>query len=55
VLNFDLAGMYTILTLIVNINEIHAKMNAIAKLVVILAQCVYTKFAQRIFKHSDIQ
>jgi len=32
------------------------KMNVIAKLVIILAQCLYTKIGQRIFlKYSDIQ
>ena len=33
----------------------HAKMNVIAKLVVIFAQCCYTKVAQRIFTYSEIQ
>ena len=31
------------------------KTNVIVNLVVILAQCRYTKIAQRIFKYSDIQ
>jgi len=31
------------------------KMNVIAKLIVILAQCCYSETAQRIFKYSNIQ
>jgi len=33
----------------------HPKMNVVAKISVILAQCSYTKTAQRILKSSDIQ
>ena len=49
-LNFDSTGMYTILALIVNFKWNACKTNVIAKalkLLVILAQCRYTKIAQK--------
>ena len=55
-LNVATTGMFTILTLIVNIKWYACKKwTSSLKLVVILVQCRYTKTAQRIFKYSDIQ
>ena len=48
--------MYTILAIIVNLKwYAYKKWTSSLKLVVILAQCRYTKTAQRLFKYSDIQ
>ena len=48
--------MFTILALIVNLRWYACKKwTSSLKLIVILAQCRYTKTAQRIFKYSDMQ
>ena len=55
-LNVASTAMYTILALIVNLTWYACtKWTSSLKLVVILAQCRYTKTAQSIFKYSDIQ
>ena len=55
-LNVASTGMFTILTLIVNLKWYACKKwTSSLKLVVILAQYRYTKTAQRIFKYSDVQ
>ena len=55
-LNVASTGTFAILALIVNLNDMHAKMNVIAGIKLLFwAQCRYTKIAQRMFKYSDIQ